>query len=336
MAAVQSYFEQFHSNIRLDENDENAKLREKRDILLKDLRENLPDDMPSFESFHQGSYSMNTGTVPLDGNYDIDVGIIFDCKKNKFSDPVELKKKVRDALEFLNRSVCIRRPCVTVNYLRSSEPEYHVDLAIYVRRDDDMLDLAMGKEHSEESKRVYQVSEPKRLTNLIINKFSGDDAAQFRRCIRYLKRWRDVQFSNGGAPLSIALTVAAYHWFHVSKDPISGKYVDLVAMRMWVTSILDHFSYTVTDDGSAERLTVGLPVQPYTDLMAKLSNMQMEMVKTKLATLYDALVAASEEALPEEACKKLKAQFGDEYPVPTKEETAKAVSAPYVSTGTSA
>jgi len=336
MAAVQSYFEKFHLKIRLDEDDENVKLREKRDILLKDLRDRLPKDMPDFENFNQGSYSMNTGTVPRDGNYDIDVGIIFDCKKDKYPDPVELKKKVHDALDFLNRSVCIRRPCVTVNYLRNGEPAYHVDLAIYVKRDDDMLDLAMGKEHSEESKRVYQVSEPKRLTGLIVDKFSGDDAAQFRRCIRYLKRWRDVQFSNGGAPISIALTVAAYHWFQVNKDPLSGKYVDLVAMRMWVKAIIDHFSQAVTGDGIAERLTVGLPVQPYSDLMSKLSNTQMATVKTKLVNLYDALIAASEEDLPEEACKKLYKQFGDEFPVPTKEETAKSVNAPYVSTGTSA
>ena len=70
-AAVQTYFEDFHRAIRLDEDDENAKLREKRDTLLKDLFNRLPEGMPSFESFHQGSYSMRTGTVPLDGNYDI-------------------------------------------------------------------------------------------------------------------------------------------------------------------------------------------------------------------------------------------------------------------------
>lgn len=336
MASVQKYFEEFHANIRLDESDENAKLREKRDILLKDLRARLSSEVPCFESFHQGSYSMNTGTVPLDGNYDIDIGIIFDCKKDKYPDPVVLKQKVRDALNYGNRTVVIRRPCVTVNYLANGEPAYHVDLAIYAKRDDVKLDLAMGKEHSEVSKRYWQVSEPKRLTTLITSRLEGDDAAQYRRCIRYLKRWRDGQFSNGGAPLSIALTVAAYHWFQAHKDAFNGKYVDLVAMRMWVKAILNQFSSLITDDGIAERLQVTLPVDPSNDLMSNLSNAQMTTFKAKLQSLYDALVEASNEPLPEDACKKLKAQFGDEFPVPAKEETAKAVSAPYVSTGTSA
>ena len=139
MPAVQKQFDDFHSNIKLDDDDEKAKLREKRDILIRTLRENLPNDVPAFEPFHQGSYSMHTGVVPLDGNYDIDVGIIFDCKRDKYADPVELKKKVRDALNSNGRTVVIRRPCVTVNYMRNGEPEYHVDLAIYVKRDDGLL-----------------------------------------------------------------------------------------------------------------------------------------------------------------------------------------------------
>lgn len=150
---------------------------------------------------------MHTGVVPLDGNYDIDVGLVFDCQKDKYTDPVELKKKVRDALNTNGRTVSIRRPCVTVNYMRGDQPEYHVDLAVYVKRADALLDLAKGKENSDASLRVWEPANPEELTLLICNRF--DDAAeraQYRRCIRYLKRWRDVQFRNGGSPLSIALS----------------------------------------------------------------------------------------------------------------------------------
>ncbi len=89
MPAVQKYFDDFHSKIKLDNNDEKAKLREKRDTILRALDANLPDDVPKYDNFHQGSYSMHTGVVPLDGNYDIDVGLVFDCKKDKYPDPVE-------------------------------------------------------------------------------------------------------------------------------------------------------------------------------------------------------------------------------------------------------
>ncbi|MDX1996199.1 MAG: nucleotidyltransferase, partial [Thermoanaerobaculia bacterium] len=148
MPAVQKQFEDFHANIKLDKDGENLKLRERRDVLLRTLSANLDSEVPSFEDFNQGSYAMHTGVLPLDGNYDIDVGLIFDCTRDKYRDPVELKEAVRDALDSNGRTVVIRRPCVTVNYLRNDRVEYHVDLAIYARRDDELLDLAKGKENS--------------------------------------------------------------------------------------------------------------------------------------------------------------------------------------------
>jgi hypothetical protein len=214
MPAIQKSFEEFHSRIKLDNDDEKATLREKREVLIDALTANLDESVPVFETFNQGSYAMHTGVVPLDGNYDIDVGVIFDCKQGRYPDPVVLKKKVHDALDTPVRTVLIRRPCVTVNYLRKGKTEYHVDLAIYAKRDDDQLDIAKGKENSAQEFRIWEVSNPKKLTELICAAFTDDkELAQYRRCIRYIKRWRDVQFRNGGTPLSIALTVAAKQWF---------------------------------------------------------------------------------------------------------------------------
>lgn len=335
MVYIQSQFEEFHSNIRLDENDEHAKLREKRDLLLQNLKDNLPEDAPGFEHFHQGSYAMNTGTKPLDGNYDIDIGLIFDCTKEKYPNPVDLKKVVRDALISGNRTVEIRRPCVTVTYLKDGKPDYHVDMAIYVERADDKLDLAKGKENSEEEHRVWEVSEPKALTKLITDRFQGKDAEQYRRCIRYMKRWRDHCFS-GGAPISIALTVAAYHWFAPHHDVFTDKYLDLIALKGWVSSLLNRFSPVLAGSQVVERLKIPLPVSPNSDLMARMTDKQMANFKTELEALLADLALAEKDTLPEEACKRMRGRFGDEFPVPASTETAKAVSAPYVSTGTSA
>lgn len=55
MPAVQRQFEDFHSAICFDEDDEKATLREKRDTIVKALKDNLPDDVPSFVNFNQGS-----------------------------------------------------------------------------------------------------------------------------------------------------------------------------------------------------------------------------------------------------------------------------------------
>ena len=335
MPAVQKQFEDFHSSIKLDENNENAQLRKKRDTLIDALKEKLPDDVPKFEKFDQGSYSMSTGVLPPDGNYDIDVGIIFDCKRDKYSDPVALKTKVRDALDSNGRTVKIRRPCVTVNYMRGDEVDYHVDLAIYVKRDDGLLDLAKGKENSDLSKRVWEISDPKELTRLICTAFTdADELAQYRRCIRYSKRWRGVQFGSG-APLSIALTVAAKLWFKPYMET-SGKPADLLAMLDWVKAMLAQFQWSSTDEGFHERLKVALPVTPYTDLMAWMTKAQMETFKLKLENLRDALQDAYDEDLPEDACKLLNKEFGDDFKVPEKADTARAVVAPVISTGNSA
>lgn len=335
MPAVQKNFEDFHSKIKLDEDDEKATLREKRKILLDALTKNLADDVPKFEDFNQGSYSMHTGVVPLDGNFDIDVGLIFDCKKDKYPDPVTLKKKIRDALDTHGRSVNIRRPCVTVNYMRGDEIAYHVDLAVYTKRDDGFLDIAKGKENSEADKRVWEQSDPKKLTNLICTAFTDTgDLAQYRRCIRYIKRWRQVQFSSG-APLSIALTVAAQQWFAPYYE-MSGKAGDLQAMLNWVSAILAQFQWATIDGSTYQRLTVMLPVAPYSDLMGWMSEGQMSTVKAKFEGLRDALEEALDEDLPEDACKVLKKQFGDDFVVPEKAATALKVGVPVISTGNSA
>lgn len=337
MPAVQKQFDDFHNAIKLDDNDENSTLREKRETLLKALAAKLPDDVPAFDNFNQGSYSMFTGVVPVDGNYDIDVGVVFDCKRDKFADPVTLKKKVRDALDSNFRTVVIRRPCVTVNYLVDGVPDYHVDLAVYVKRDDDMLDLAKGKENSASDFRVWEVSDPKRLTDLIRTAFTNpEELTQYRRCIRYLKRWRDVQFRNGGAPLSIALTVAAREWFRPNFST-AGKPLDLLAMLDWTEAILCRFESVFTnEDGMYSRLKVQLPVTPFGDLMEGMTKGQMENFHERLKALRDALEAAESEDLPEDACKILAKQFGDDFKVPEKAETAKTVTAPVISTGSSA
>lgn len=335
MPAVQKHFEDFHSRIRLEEDDEKATLREKRDTLLAALDKNLADDVPKFDSFHQGSYSMHTGVVPVDGNFDIDVGLIFDCTKDEYPDPVSLKKKIRDALDTHGRTVNIRRPCVTVNYMRGDEIAYHVDLAVYAKRSDGLLDIAKGKENSDESKRVWEPSDPKELTKLICGAFTDTyDLAQYRRCIRYLKRWRQVQFSSG-APLSIALTVAAQKWFRPYFE-MSGKAGDLQAMLDWVNAILNQFQWTSLNGTTYQRLVVTLPVTPYCDLMEWMTEGQMSTVKFKFEALCDALQEALDEDLPEDACKILNKQFGDDFVIPEKAATAVKVASPVISTGNSA
>ena len=59
-------------------------------------------------------------------------------------------------------------------------------------------------------------------------------------------------------------------------------------------------------------------------------------VLRRLESLRDALQDAYDEDLPEDACKVLKKQFGDDFMVPEKAETAKMVAPAVISTGNSA
>ena len=310
-------------------------------MLVKNLKDGLKkraedgDSSHSFESFNQGSYAMHTGTKPLNDEYDIDVGIIFDNVKEDFDDPVELKKMVRKAIESNFRTVKIRRPCVTVTYQKDGRPEYHVDLAIYVKKTSgDTYYLAMGKEHSTSDNIEWWDSDPKGLTDKINNRFTGDDRKQFKRVIRFLKRWRDKKFTNSNeAPISIALTCATYHWFAPAKT--GGEYSDLRAMLNLVNDMLDEFGIF------SGRLAVELPVTPYNNLLEGVTDNQMGSFKEKLTIFRDTLQSALDETSIKEACKQLRKQFGNEFPEgedveDNSESSLKSRVAPVVVTGSSA
>lgn len=311
MPAVQAHFERFHDQIRLGEDDEKAKLRKKREVILDTLKKHLDVDVPKFETFHQGSYAMHTGTVPPNGDYDIDVGLIFDSTRTNYSDPITLKVAVRDALERNGRKVDIRRSCVTVHYSIDREPEYHVDLAIYVKRSDGFLDIAKGKEHSKAEHRFWEKSDPQGLTKALCNRFKDAELRQYRRCIRYMKRWRDVQFK-AGAPLSIALTVAAYRWFKPHHQTFDEAPRDLLALRYWTKAMLNQFTTIRTAEGPHQRLRVLLPVEPKVDLLERMTKAQMLRFHSALTSLHNSLNDAYSRSTQEECIRLLAEQFGAE------------------------
>jgi hypothetical protein len=334
---IQTQLEAFHEAIRLDEDDEKSKLREKRDILIAELKRRLPDNLKGFTSFNQGSYAMHTGTRPLDGNYDIDVGLIFNGTADECRDPVELKRLIEEAITYSNRTVDVRKPCVTVTYIKDGQADYHIDLAIYKTDDVGQLWLARGKSSSPVDERFFELSEPKELTNLICSLYSDPkDREQYRRCIRYLKRWRDLNCPNC-QPVSIALTIAAYYWFRPCEDVWSRKPDDLKALKDLVGAIADNFVMSYGKDIIDKKLTVKLPTLPQNDLMASFSKKKMNVFENKLNNFYDRLEEATcPDVLPEEACGILQKQLGSEFPLISADESAERVNKPYISTGSSA
>ena len=326
MANVQTYFNKFHNTIQRSY-DEGSILREKRDLLLRDIRDGLRRyfqdaglRIPRFDDFNQGSYAMGTGIAPLPGeDYDIDVGLIFHIPKENYSS-VKVKQWVHNALQSGNRTVEYKRPCVRVQYHRAGEESYHVDLAVYSESNsywDNQTYLAKGFLGSAPENQIWEIAEPKRWIETFQQNFQNreGDRNQFRRVIRFLKRWKDFKFrSDGNGRLTgIAITACAFNWFQVGTryNSYTGRseYDDLTALKNLSQAIIDRFTWT-------GRMSVKLPVQPGNDLFEKMSNKQMENFKDRLEMLRDSLTQVEWTVEPLTACQLLQNVFGDDFPTP--------------------
>jgi len=339
MANIQKYLEQFDATIRLKRFDENQMLREKRDAIHRRLLQKFEalrrqgEDIPTFETFNQGSYQMGTGIQPSEGGeYDIDVGLRFNCDQTHYPNPVVLKQVVADALEgHTSIPTRIRRSCVTVYYKQAGEQAYHVDLAIYVhaRANASRLVIAKGEHGSGLKDRYWEDSSPQELCTWVENRFPDpDEEAQFLRVIRALKRWKTEKFKTDGqnAPSGIGLTVAAGQWFvPVLKRPFSGPvaFDDRTALLTFIDRMLGGFHHAgYKGDGSPlYRLEVRVPVVPHGDIFERMTPGQMTTFRERLIQLRTQLDAVEQELDPREACLRMRKEFGEAFPVPDKNKT---------------
>jgi hypothetical protein len=340
---IQNQFEAFHDNIRLDAND-NKEIIAKRNMLvdvikafIKDWCENKGSKVIAVENFNQGSYAMGTGVKPLhnEDDYDIDCGLLFDISAQDYT-PIQVKQWVFDALDKKQfRTVEWKKACVRVQYTEQGLPKFHLDFACYSHASaDGQLFLAKGKPTSPADQKKWEASEPKKLKQLVNEKFRDDaECGQFKRTIRYMKRWKDYQLDGvNGKPTGIAFTALAYYGFKpFTKNIFNSEEErnDLNAVTEFVTYILNQFSWN-------NRIAVALPVPPGNDLFAKMTDQQCKTLREKLQTLKDALVSAAAQTDPREACRLLQKQFGDDFPVPPKEETAQVRRAAAAGTSESA
>ena len=320
MANLQTQFIKFHNTIKLDFDDSQS-LRDKRELIVENLRDGLkkliPTYTPTFTPFNQGSYHLATGVYPLPGeDFDIDVGVIFNFSKST-NKPVQVKEWVYNALIFPGRTVEIKRPCVRVQYHQYGAKSFHVDLAIYSSDKDYFgnvtTHLAKGLPNSSDDKKVWEISEPSRLKEILKSKWAdGADRDQFRRVIRYLKRWKDYNFSSVGAerPTGIALTACTYNLFCPQKTlsfvTYTPQYDDLRALQTVVNGMVGMFFWY-------NRISVNLPVAPGNDLFAKMTDNQMLTLKTKLISLSNALSSASADQSTYNACATLRKVFGSDF-----------------------
>ena len=313
MTSMQSRFLRFHEAIKLKNTDENATLREKRDAVLERMRH----QGLTFDWFNQGSYAMGTGVEPVQDDFDIDVGIVFSGIPRPI-DPLALKGTVFKAVSGHTTSVEWRRHCIRVQYVRAGEPTYHVDLPVYWKdRSTGQLWLAVGKQHSGPGHKSWEHSDPRGLIDRVKSRFQGEDQKQFRRIVRYLKRWKDLHFPIHGhaSPVGIGITVAALESFRPARATWSvateSGYDDLKATLDFVDRMRDRFFPSCHGGEFAHRISAELPVQPRSDAFARMTNQQMREFKQRLDTLYELL----DQACRTETTEPLQRAFGTAFPM---------------------
>lgn len=309
-------------------------LAEKRERILRRLSEEITRQrekgakIPSYEHFNQGSYAMDLGVKPIDRDFDLDVGLRFDLSKDNYPDPLVVKTWVHDAVKSHTNKVEVRRTCVTVFYQEGGEDVYHVDLAIYSsgKRNSDGKDyIAKGKPGSRREERSWEPSDPQGLQRLLTSAHSNEDAQQFRRVIRGLKRWKDLRLARSHgrkSPKGIALAVAALHWFRPCKrqgaSASDTKYDDLGALSNLVSGMLSRFMpvWSADELRSVSRLRIEHPIAPNYDFCSNMSTASMLGFKEALEKLHAALKRAQDAVDMRVACKELREQLGDDFPLP--------------------
>ena len=325
--SIQSEFIDFHNRIKLDY-DVKAELTEKRDILLGILRNS--GKLPGFEEYNQGSYGMYLGVEPISGReYDIDVGLRFNADKDDY-EPMDIKNIIADVLkDHTEYGTTVKKPCVTVTYKKDGEAAYHVDLVTYLYEDhtdkDSQLYLARGKESMPEE-IYWEKSDPVGLVDYINNKVDkGNARDQFRRTIRYIKRWKNRRFNSAGhaEPASIGITLI------VADNFVESSGDDLSALLSAVKSIQNLFQTVKYEDGRwLYRIKYPMPYslnfENDTDAFEKMTDIQMTDFKEKLEKLVRDLEAVQNEPDEVEQCRKLQKIFGDDFHVPEAKNVSKA------------
>lgn len=323
---VQKQFEKFNDNIRVDF-DTNHELKEKREVLVNILRNS--DDLPSFEVINQGSYILKTGIKPEeDQEYDIDVGLIFSVNKDDYK-PLELKEKICSILEnHTDYGAKIKKPCVTVTYKKNNKAAFHIDLVVYAYENNEnkesQLYIAKGVSGNEDSIK-WEKADPKGLVDYINNTIvKGEQRDQFRRIIRYIKKWRNRRFSNFGhiSPASIGLTLMTIDNFSYNSNDDLRTLIDLVHY------INNKFDYAGRENGrDLYRIELSLPYQLSfdfpNDVFEKMTDNQMTDFKDKITKFSNDLEEARNEIDEYDQYKKLNKIFGDDFEIPEEKNTAK-------------
>jgi len=324
---IQTQFKKFHDTIKLSRvDDAYSDAREKDDSITAQIKTAFSDaGYPVKNTFIQGSFATHTAIKAIDGDFDLDRAIVIDSDDAP-ENPVDCKVTLDNVLVargFKNSK--IKKPCVTADY---SSLNLHIDFPVY--RHGFILEhrLAVGRRNSDEDNREWASSDPQGLIDWVNNRdcegrwsdLSDDEMSQFRRIVRYIKRWRDVQYADPKYIYSIGLTIMLKRSLTPSFND-DDKPNDLLALYNTIDCILDErdfFTLTKTDP-EKYNIQVDLPVSPNADIFQKHGETVGTELRNKLVRLRKKLKEAIDEENLKKQCEILHKMFGDDFPIPEDE-----------------
>jgi hypothetical protein len=292
-------------------------LRDKKDIIVRRVKRHLEQNQrPQCTEFLQGSYKMKVGICAIEGlEFDIDVGLRFSFAESAHATD-EVRRWVFEAVDGHTETVTEKPYCIRVKYADG----YHVDLVAYAWWDD---------EHGTEQHRLahqsrgWRPADPPALVEHVSNarkpfadtKDTETQTDQFRRVVRYLKRWNDraMPYESGEKPSGIALVLLTERHLTGPTRSWDGTPDDRAALEKIATDA----------ENTVGRISVFKPTPEFEDIFAGISDTGMSDLKKRFGTLRQALVDAKNAADAKVACKRLKDVFGDDFPCPSGDDRAK-------------
>lgn len=333
--SIQKKFSNFHDTIKLSREDSKYKdAREKDDSICDDLKVAFKEaGHPVIESFLQGSLKTATAIKHSKNDFDIDRALVIDALTAP-EDPVEVKKMVYHVLEKRGfKNAKIKMPCVTADYANLN---LHIDIVVY-KKNGDYYELAVGKRNSSDAIKEWSPSNPKGLIDNINNKSdyigsSEDKLKQYKRLVRYMKRWRDEKFEDTVRKkvYSIGITIMLKEQFKPVLDD-EGKPDDLKALRDTVEAVLDGNYFKMLAD-SNYRIEVNLPTLPFKNIFHNSSVATGTQFRNKLIAMLRNLNKALAEDSLKKQCDILREVFGDDFET-AEESTNNSAKIAYSSAG---
>ncbi|WP_017891065.1 nucleotidyltransferase [Serratia sp. S4] len=324
--SIQQKFNDFDNKIRLGRKDEAyGAARAKDDSITEAIyRQFKENGYPVIDDFIQGSLATYTAIKEKGKDFDIDRAIVISNAEAP-DDPLIPKRVVLQLLEKRGfKNAKIKSPCVTADY---TSEDLHIDIPVYRRSLYGDYELAVGKNSSSEQHKIWNPCAPKELIDWV-NKssqygvYSDKKLSQFRRLVRYIKRWRNFTFSDevGRKIYSIGLCIMFKEQFSncISDEGIPN---DLNALEATLSAVLN--STYFTHDGQGHyTVSVNLPVSSYRDIFDGSSVNTGAQLYNKLVSLRDKLRKVQNEESESKQCDMLITLFGEDFPTSSRASNA--------------